>query len=52
MKTIHEFLDVMAATRAYNRCVKKITADGFMDANMIDEELPFPIDNGGEYKDQ
>ncbi|WFD08741.1 hypothetical protein [Tepidibacter hydrothermalis] len=68
MKTIHEFLDVMAATRAYNRCVKKITADGFMDANMIDEEnfnymeddfqidadgeLPFPITNGGNNEDQ
>lgn len=66
MSTIHGFLDVMAATRAYNRCVKKITADGFMDANMIDEEnfnyteedfqidgeLPFPINNAGKCENQ
>lgn len=38
MSTIHEFLDVMAATRAYNRCIKKVTAGGFMNAEMIDED--------------
>ena len=45
MSTIHEFLDVMAATRAYNRCVKKITAQGFMDADMIDEEYNYQEDD-------
>jgi len=37
MSTIHTFLDVMAATRAYNRCVKKITGDGFMNVDLVDE---------------
>ncbi|SHH06379.1 hypothetical protein [Tepidibacter thalassicus] len=66
MSTIHGFLDVMAATRAYNRCVKKITAEGFMDANLIDEEnfdyteddfvedgeLPFQCHGGGDGENQ
>lgn len=38
MSTIHDFLDVMAATRAYNRCIKKITAQGFMSADLVDED--------------
>lgn len=38
MSTIHDFLDVMAATRAYNRCIKKITAQGFMSSDLVDED--------------
>ncbi len=39
MSTIHGHLDVMAQTRAFNRCVRYITANGFLDVgNMIHEE--------------
>jgi hypothetical protein len=39
MSTIHAHLDVMAQTRAFNRCVRYITANGFLDVdNMINEE--------------
>lgn len=39
MSTIKPHADVMAQTRAFNRCVRYITANGFLDVeNMIHEE--------------
>lgn len=49
MSTIHEFLDVMAATRAYNRCIKKLTAEGFMSTDLIDEEYSYSEE---DFKDE
>lgn len=56
MSTIHTFLDVMAATRAYNRCVKKITGDGFMNVDIVDEfgdynEEDFTDDSDCSFRD-
>ena len=51
MSTIHTFLDVMAATRAYNRCVKKITGDGFMNVDLVDEFGDYNVEDFADDSD-
>lgn len=56
MSTIHGFLDVMAATRAYNRCVKKLTADGLLNINLVEEfedysDVDFIEDDSCSFRD-
>lgn len=56
MSTIYGFLDVMAATRAYNRCVKKLTADGLLNVDLVQEfdnydDVDFIEDDSCSFRD-